>query len=46
MKEFYLKKKRKTNGIIAIKAVSHKLARACYYMLKNENTFNIKLAFG
>jgi transposase len=45
IKAFYQKKKRKTNGIIAIKAVSHKLARACYYMLKNETAFNIKLAF-
>jgi len=46
IKAFYQKKKRKTNGMIAMKAVSHKLARACYYMLKNESVFNIKLAFG
>jgi len=31
IKSFYQSKKSKTNGIVAIKAVAHKLCRACYY---------------
>ncbi len=31
-KRFFERKQRKTNGIIAIRAVAHKLARAAYYI--------------
>ena len=33
-KKFYLRKKAKRNGIVAIKAVTHKLARSCLHMIK------------
>ena len=33
-RRFYQRKKAKRNSTVAIKAVAHKLARACYHMLK------------
>jgi transposase len=45
IKRFYERKKVKTNGIVAIKAVAHKLARAAYHMMKDETPFDIKRAF-
>ena len=45
-KAFYNRKKNKTNGIVAIRAVAHKLARASYCMLTNQTKYDSKLAFG
>ena len=45
IKSFYQRKKAKTNGIVAIKAVAHKLCRACYYIIKDEVAFNVTKAF-
>ncbi|MCP3662433.1 MAG: IS110 family transposase [Gammaproteobacteria bacterium] len=45
-KRFYERKKRKTNQIIAIRAVAHKLARATYRMLTDQTSYNAKRAFG
>lgn len=45
IKAFYQKKKAKTNGIIAIKAVANKLARACYHILKDQVAFDVNKAF-
>ena len=45
IKSFYQKKKAKTNGIIATKAVAHKLARACYYIVKDQVPFDVNKAF-
>jgi len=45
-KRFYERKKRKTNGIVAIKAIAHKLARACYHMLREQKPFEVKRCFG
>ena len=45
-KSFYNRKKTKTNGIVAIRAVAHKLARASYCMLTNQTEYDSKLAFG
>ena len=45
IKAFYQKKKAKTNGIIAIKAVANKLARACYHILKDQVSFDVNKAF-
>jgi len=42
---YYQKKAAKTNSIVAIKAVSHKLARASYYVIKNQEVFDPKKAF-
>ena len=44
-KRFYERKKAKTNGAVAIKALAHKLARACYHMLKEQNTFDEQRCF-
>jgi transposase len=44
-KSFYERKKRKTNRVVALKAVAHKLARACYYMLREQKPFEVKRCF-
>jgi transposase len=46
VKRFYQRKKDKTNGMVAIKAVAHKLARACYYVLRDQVSFQVEKAFG
>nr|VFK45837.1 MAG: Transposase IS116/IS110/IS902 family protein [Candidatus Kentron sp. TC] len=45
IKRYYQRKNPKTNGLIAIKTVAHKLARACYYVLRDEAEFDMKRAF-
>ena len=45
IKSFYQKKKAKTNSVIATKAVAHKLARACFHIIKSEVPFNVNKAF-
>ena len=42
---FYQRKRTKRNGVVGIKAVAHKLARACYHMLKNGEPFSIERCF-
>jgi transposase len=37
---FYQRKKAKTNGAVATKALAHKLARASYYMVRNQIPFD------
>jgi transposase len=44
-RKFYQRKKAKRNGIVAIKAVAHKLARACFYMLKTGEAFSVERCF-
>ena len=44
-KRFYAKKFAKTNGAVATKALAHKLARACYHMLKTGQPFDVKRCF-
>jgi transposase len=46
VKRFYQRKKERTNGMVAIKAVAHKLARACYYILRDQVPFQVEKAFG
>jgi len=43
---FYQRKKAKGNGIIAIKALSNKLARASYYMMRDQVPFDSDILFG
>jgi transposase len=43
---YYTKKASGTNKIVAIKAVSHKLARASYYVLRDQVVFDEKRLFG
>jgi transposase len=39
-KRFYDRKKVKTNNVVVIKALAHKLARACFHMLKEGKPFD------
>jgi transposase len=45
-KRFYERKKAKTNNIVATKALAHKLARACYHMLREQKPFEVERCFG
>jgi transposase len=45
-RRFHDRKKARTNGIVATKALAHKLARACYHMLKTGQPFDMKRCFG
>lgn len=42
---FYQKKSKATNIIVARKALAHKLARACYWIMRKQQDFNEKLIF-
>jgi transposase len=44
-KRFYERKRSRTNNIVATKALAHKLARACYHMLKEHQPFDVKRCF-
>ncbi len=44
-KRFYERKKAKTNTAVATKALAHKLARACYHMLKEQKPFDVARCF-
>jgi len=45
-KSFYDRKKSKTNRVLAVKALAHKLARACYHMLRDQKPFDVGRCFG
>jgi transposase len=45
IKRYYQRKRAKTNGVVAIKTVAHKLARACDYMLRDGTDFDVDRAF-
>jgi transposase len=45
IKRYYQRKRARTNGLIAIKTVAHKLARACFYILRDQVTFDVSKAF-
>lgn len=45
IRRFYDRKKARTKRIVALKTVAHKLARACYHMLKNDTAFDVQRAF-
>jgi transposase len=45
IKRYYQRKRAKTKGVVAIKAVAHKLARACYHMLREGSAFDVNRAF-
>jgi transposase len=42
---FYNRKKAKTNGIVAIKALSNKLARSSYYVMRDQVPYNANHLF-
>jgi len=43
---FYQRKLAKTNKVVAIKALSNKLAKASYYIIKDQVPFDAKKLFG
>jgi len=46
IRAYYQRKQARTKRIVALKAVAHKLARACYHMIKENTAFNVTRAFG
>lgn len=45
VKRFYQRKKTHVHGGVAIKAVAHKLARACYHVMREGTPFDVARAF-
>lgn len=45
IKKYYQRKLCKTNRVVAIKTIAHKLSRACFYMMRDGVPFDVKLAF-
>ena len=43
--QFYQRKKAKTNQLVALKALAHKIARACYHMMSNQVPFDEEKLF-
>ena len=43
--QFYQRKRAKTKVVVALKAVAHKLARACYYIMRDTVPFDVTRAF-
>jgi transposase len=46
VRRFYERKQARTHQVVALKAVAHKLARASYYVMRDQVPFEIGLAFG
>ena len=46
IKRWYQKKCASGLAVVAIKAVAHKLARACYHVMKDSQPFDVARAFG
>jgi transposase len=44
-KSFYERKKAKTHAMVALRAISHKLARASFHILRDQVSFRSELAF-
>jgi transposase len=40
VKRYYQRKMAKTNNVVARKAIAHKLARACYYIIRDQKAFD------
>lgn len=45
IRRFYQRKKARVNSVVAVKAVAHKLARACYHVIKDQVQFDERKAF-
>ena len=43
---FYQRKKARTNGIVAIKALSNKISRASYYIMRDQVPYDASKLFG
>jgi transposase len=46
IKRFYQRKQAKSHKLVALKTVTHKLARACYYIIRDQVPFERSKAFG
>ena len=46
IKSFHQRKQAKSKNVVALKAVAHKLCRACYYIIKDRVAFDVNKAFG
>lgn len=46
IRAYYQRKQTRTHPLVALKAVAHKLARACYHMLREQVPFDLHRAFG
>jgi transposase len=46
IKRYYERKNAKTNRVVAIRTVAHKLARACYHIMNEGVVFDVGRAFG
>lgn len=46
IRTYYQRKQARTHPLVALKAVAHKLARACYHMLRDQVPFELARAFG
>lgn len=46
IRRHYQRKRSRTKRIVALKAMAHKLARACYHMIKEDTAFDITRSFG
>jgi transposase len=46
VKRYYQRKLSQTHSVVAKKAVAHKLARACFYVLRDQVEFDVNKAFG
>jgi len=45
IRRYYQRKCARTHPVVAIKTVAHKLARACYYILRDQVPFDVNRAF-
>jgi transposase len=45
-RSFYQRKMAKSNNVVAIKALSHKLARASYYIIRDQTHYDARKLFG
>ena len=45
VKRYYQRKMARTNTVVARKAIAHKLARACYYIIRDQKVFDPGRAF-
>jgi transposase len=46
IRRFYQRKIKRSKVVVARKAVAHKLARACYYVLRDRVPFEVGKCFG
>jgi transposase len=46
VKRYYERKLKRSHRLVALKAVAHKLARACYFVMRDGVAFDVQRAFG